>query len=90
MAPSVAPNRPRTLRSGSPAARTVRFSQAGHIPSCRVIVRAFRACGRSLPLAVGRCCCCHRCCQPPAERAAERDWTVRVLAAYLAEVEVFR
>jgi len=25
-------------------------------------------CRRSLPVAVGRCCCCHRCCQPGAVR----------------------
>jgi hypothetical protein len=25
-------------------------------------------CRRSLPLAVGRCCCCHRCCQLGADR----------------------
>jgi hypothetical protein len=44
-------------------------------------------CRRSLPIAVGRCCCCHRCCQPrSAERVAGREWAGRVLAAYLAEV----
>ncbi len=31
-------------------------------------------CCRSLPLAIGRCCCCHRCCQARSwERVAGRD-----------------
>ena len=36
--------------------------QAGHNPSCRGTCSVLR-CRRSLMLAVGRCCCCHRCCQ---------------------------
>ena len=36
------------------------------------------SCHRSLPLAGGRCCCRHRCCQPPsAERMARRHQRVR-------------
>ena len=44
------------------------------------------SCGRSLAFAVGRCRCCHRCCQPPAELMAGRTWAGRVLAAYVAGV----
>ena len=53
---------PRTWPSGSPAADRPFFrpginrvgADCASVPRCR----------RSLPLAVGRCCCCHRCCQP--------------------------
>jgi hypothetical protein len=35
--------------------------QAGHMPSCYGSLRAgVLHCRRSLPLAVGRCCCCYR------------------------------
>jgi hypothetical protein len=37
-------------------------------------------CGRLLALADGRCCCCHRCCQPRSgDRVRGRDQTVRVV-----------
>ena len=45
-------------------------AKACHIPSCRAICERF-AVWPSLPLAVGRCCCCHRCFQArPGERTS--------------------
>ena len=61
--------------------------QARHIPSWRDPASVMR-CRRSLPLAVGRCCCCHRCCQPGGpDRLRPGPWFQAGVSAVVSGVK---